>query len=79
LKPGGQLLFVEHGRAPDAAVERWQNRVNAIWRAVAGGCNLNRPIDDLIRSAGFHIAELGTEYLPGPRIMTFTYRGAARP
>jgi ubiquinone/menaquinone biosynthesis C-methylase UbiE len=77
LKPGGQLFFVEHGRSPDAAVERWQNRVNPIWRVVAGGCNLNRPIDELIRGAGFQINELGTEYLPGPRIMTFTYRGAA--
>jgi SAM-dependent methyltransferase len=77
LKPGGRLLFAEHGRAPDASVERWQNRVNPIWRAVAGGCNLNRKIDDLIRGAGFAIDEMESEYLPGPRIMTFTYRGAA--
>jgi len=77
LKPGGALLFVEHGHAPDAGVARWQDRVNPIWRALAGGCNLNRRIDELIRGAGFQITELGTEYLPGPRILTFTYRGAA--
>ena len=77
LKAGGELLFVEHGRAPDAGVERWQNRINPVWGAVAGGCNLNRRIDDLIRGAGFEITELETEYLPGPRMMTFTYRGAA--
>src|SRR5262245_37040174 len=65
LKPSGRLLFVEHGRAPDASVERWQNRVNPIWRAVAGGCNLNRRIDKLIRGAGFAIGEMDTEYLPG--------------
>ncbi len=78
LKPLGKLLFVEHGRSRDAAIERWQNRVNPIWRVVAGGCNLNRPIDELVREAGFQIDELDTEYLPGPRIMTFTYRGSAR-
>jgi ubiquinone/menaquinone biosynthesis C-methylase UbiE len=77
LKPGGILLFVEHGRSRDVSIERWQNRVNPIWRVVAGGCNLNRPIDELVREAGFQIDELETKYLPGPRIMTFTYRGAA--
>jgi ubiquinone/menaquinone biosynthesis C-methylase UbiE len=77
LKPGGELLFVEHGRSRDAAIERWQNRVNPFWRVVAGGCNVNRPIDELVREAGFQIDELETVYLPGPRIMTFTYRGAA--
>jgi SAM-dependent methyltransferase len=78
LKSSGKLLFVEHGRSPNAAIERWQNRINPFWRAVAGGCNLNRPVDQLIRGAGFEITELGTEYLPGPRIMTFTYRGTGR-
>jgi SAM-dependent methyltransferase len=78
LKTGGKLLFVEHGRSRSAAIERWPNRVNPIWRLVAGGCNLNRPIDELVREAGFQIDELETEYLPGPRIMTFTYRGTAK-
>ena len=77
LKPGGRLLFVEHGRSHDVAIERWQNRLNLVWRVIAGGCNLNRAIDELVREAGFQIDELDTEYLPGPRIMTFTYRGAA--
>jgi ubiquinone/menaquinone biosynthesis C-methylase UbiE len=53
LKPGGQLLFVEHGLSPEPSVERWQNRLTPIWRRVAGGCHLNRKMDDLIRSAGF--------------------------
>jgi ubiquinone/menaquinone biosynthesis C-methylase UbiE len=77
LKPSGRLLFVEHGKSSDPAVGRWQDRMNPIWKAVAGGCNLNRPIDELVRAAGFQIAELRTEYLPGPRLMTFTYHGAA--
>ena len=75
LKREGQLLFVEHGRSADAGVERWQNRLNPIWRRVSGGCNMNRKIDELVTGAGFKLAELQTMYLPGPRLMTYTYRG----
>jgi SAM-dependent methyltransferase len=79
LRPGGRLLFVEHGRAPDSGVARWQDRLNPAWRCLAGGCNLNRKIDDLVRNAGFRIDRLETGYMPGPRIMTFMYEGAATP
>lgn len=78
LKPTGQLIFVEHGLAPDPSVQTWQNRINPIWKPIAGGCNLNRKIDDLITSAGFEITELQTTYLPGPRPLTFTYQGVAQ-
>lgn len=78
LKPTGQVIFVEHGLAPDAGVRSWQNWINPLWRPVAGGCNLNRKIDDLIGSAGFEITELKTTYLPGPRPLTYTYQGLAR-
>jgi ubiquinone/menaquinone biosynthesis C-methylase UbiE len=77
LKPGGRFIFVEHGLAPDAEVQRWQNRLTPVWRRVAGGCHLNRPIADLIRESGFAIADLKTEYVPGPRPMTFMYEGIA--
>ena len=53
LKPGGQLLFVEHGLSPDRDVWKWQNRLNPMWNKIAGGCHLNRPIADLIETAGF--------------------------
>jgi len=79
LRPGGILLFVEHGASPDPRVAAWQRRINPIWRRVAGGCNLNRKIDELIKSAGFNIARLQTTYLPGPRPMTYTYEGCACP
>lgn len=79
LRPGGQLLFVEHGRAPDAGVRWWQDAVNPAWRRVAGGCNLNRKMDDLIGAAGFRLDELRTGYARGPRIATFMYEGRARP
>jgi ubiquinone/menaquinone biosynthesis C-methylase UbiE len=77
LRPGGCLLFAEHGRAPDAGVARWQDRLNPIWQRVAGGCNLNRPIDQLVERAGFRMLNLETMYLPGPRPMTFNYWGQA--
>jgi ubiquinone/menaquinone biosynthesis C-methylase UbiE len=78
LKPGGALLFVEHGRSPDANVRAWQDRINRPWRAFTGGCNLNREVDRLISAAGFRILQLKTTYLPGPRPLTFTYSGSAR-
>lgn len=78
LRPGGKLLFVEHGLAPDESVRRWQHRLNPAWKRVAGGCHLNRPIPELVQQAGFDIAHLATGYMEGPRPMAFTYEGCAR-
>jgi ubiquinone/menaquinone biosynthesis C-methylase UbiE len=77
LRPAGSLLFSEHGRAPDEGVVRWQDRLNPLWRRISGGCNMNRAIPDLLGAAGFKLAELDSLYLPGPRLLTFTYWGAA--
>jgi ubiquinone/menaquinone biosynthesis C-methylase UbiE len=79
LKVGGRLLFVEHGRAPEPSVARWQDRLDPFWRRFAGGCHLNRKIDDLLSEAGFRVERLQTGYIPGPKIMTFMYEGAASP
>lgn len=79
LRPHGQLLFVEHGLSPESGVERWQHRLTPIWCHVAGGCRLDRKMDDLIRSAGFDLLRLRTEYASGPRPMTYMYLGCARP
>ena len=76
LRPGGQLLFAEHGRAPDQDVVRWQDRINPVWQHVAGGCNLNRKIDVLVEEAGFTVRDLEQSYLPGPRPWTYNYWGA---
>ena len=78
LKPGGALHFAEHGLAPDAAVERWQRRLNPLWRRVAGGCNLDRRIDALLAEAGFEIDEIAREYADGPRPLSFIYFGSAK-
>lgn len=79
LKSDGQLLFVEHGLAPEESVCKWQNRLNPIWKRIAGGCQLNRPIRALIERAGFKIVRLDAGYAKGPRPMTFFYEGSAAP
>ena len=79
LKPGGQLVFVEHGLAPEEEIQRWQTRLTPLWKRIGGGCHLNRPIQRLIESAGFGISELETGYAKGPRPMTFFYQGSAVP
>ena len=79
LKPGGILLFTEHGLAPEARVQGWQRRLNPLWSRISGGCNLNRKIDVLIRASGFRIEELKTEYSKGPRPMSYMYSGRAQP
>lgn len=79
LKPGGMLLFAEHGLAPEARVQKWQQCLNPLWGRFAGGCNLNRKMDQLIQAAGFRITELETEYAKGPRPMSYIYSGRAQP
>lgn len=79
LSPEGKLVFIEHGLASDVAVRVWQNRLNPLWQRMAGGCHLNRKIDDLIGSAGFELASLETLYLAGPRPLTYTYYGIGLP
>ena len=79
LKPGGRLLFVEHGRAPEPNVRWWQDRLTPAWKRIGGGCHLNRAIEILIEGAGFQFERIETGYLRGPRPMTFMYEGSARP
>lgn len=79
LKPGGRLLFVEHGLAPDPNVRWWQDRLTPAWKRVGGGCHLNRAIGMLIEGAGFRFDRVETGYMPGPKPMTFMYEGSARP
>jgi ubiquinone/menaquinone biosynthesis C-methylase UbiE len=80
LKPAGRLIFCEHGRAPDAAVRRWQHRLNPLWGRIGGGCNLDRDIPALIEGAGFRVDSLESGYLPRtPRFAGFNYWGSAVP
>jgi len=77
LTPGGQLIFCEHGRAPDAGVRRWQERITPWWKKVAGGCHLDRDIPSLLNEAGFDCPDLKTMYLPGPRPLSYNFWGVA--
>ena len=79
LKPGGRLLYCEHGAAPDVKVRLWQDRLNRGWRRVSGGCNMNRDIPALIESTGFRITTDERMYIPGPRILSYNYWGVAKP
>ncbi|MGH7022832.1 MAG: class I SAM-dependent methyltransferase [Caulobacteraceae bacterium] len=80
LKPGGVFLFSEHGLSPDADVQRWQRRLEPIWKPLAGGCHLTRPVGSSIAGAGFELIEHETMYLPGtPRPLGWAEWGLARP
>ena len=79
LKPGGKLVFCEHGQAPDLKVAKWQKRIDPLWGKIAGGCHLNRDIPNLITSAGFEIENMEQMYLPStPSIAGYNYWGQAR-
>ena len=81
LRPGGRVHFVEHGRAPDESVYRWQRRIEPIQRRVGGGCHLTREPAKDMTAVGLAVCDLDTFYLPGPgvnRPFTFVYQGQAR-
>jgi ubiquinone/menaquinone biosynthesis C-methylase UbiE len=77
LRPGGRLVFIEHGRSPELRVRRWQDRLTPLWVRVAGGCHLNRPIDALLKTTGFHPTSLEYSYGKGPKAISYFFRGVA--
>ena len=79
LRPGGTLLFCEHGIAPDPKVAKWQNRLNPTWRVFAGGCNINRDIPAVLQAAGFKVVNDERMYIPGIKVLSYNYWGAAVP
>lgn len=77
LRPGGHILFTEHGRAPDTRVARWQQRIDPVWKRLAGGCHTGRDIPSLFEQAGLKLARLEQMYIPGPKVLSYNYWGAA--
>jgi SAM-dependent methyltransferase len=77
LRPGGSFHFVEHGRSPDPRVSRWQDRLTPIQRRVAGGCHLNRPIDEMVRNSGLELSQLENYYAKGLRPFAYMFEGIA--
>jgi len=63
LRPGGSLLFLEHVRADDPGVARFQDRMNWLNRVVVG-CDCNRPTLSTIEAAGFTVSQLEHSELP---------------
>ncbi len=76
LKPGGQFLFCEHGRAPDASLAQWQQSIEPLWKPLAGGCHLTRDVPLLLLDAGLN-AQVEQGYIGGPRLLTYHYWGQA--
>ena len=80
LKPRGEVLFAEHGLAPDRNIQRLQRAVQPLWKSMTGGCHLTRAADRLLEDAGFRVEQLRKGYAPGPKFAAFMYRGfAVRP
>jgi ubiquinone/menaquinone biosynthesis C-methylase UbiE len=77
LRPGGHYVFVEHGRSDDARTAGWQERINPLWRRLADGCNIDRPIDRLVEGMGFELLEMNRFRHRGPSILAQMYRGVA--
>ena len=79
LRPDGELVFVEHGLARDAATRRWQRWITPVWRRVGGGCHLDRDIAAILRDAGYRSDDLRADYTDGARWLSYTFEGTARP
>lgn len=77
LKPGGQLMFCEHGLSPQPSVARWQARIEPLWKAMVGGCHLTRNVPRLLQQAGLS-ADCAQGYIPGPRLLAYHFWGHAR-
>ena len=78
MRPDANILFCEHGIAPDIKVSKWQNRINPIWGKLFGGCNINRDIPSIISNSGFKVHNLNQMYLPStPKIVGYNYWGSA--
>ncbi len=79
LRPGGKILFLEHGRAPDADVQKWQRRIEPIWSRIGGNCHLTRAVTGAYQAAGFAIAHADKNYMPKtPRPFGWIEWGEAR-
>jgi ubiquinone/menaquinone biosynthesis C-methylase UbiE len=79
LKTEGRYVFLEHGRSRDPQLAKRQDWFNPIQKIIACGCNVNRPIDQLIENAGLNVARLERYSMPGSvRILSEIYRGIAQ-
>ena len=79
LKPGGRLLFLEHGKAPDPGPQKWQRRIEPLWKRMMGNCHLSREVGSALRGGGFEVEPIGQDYFPKmPRWAGWMEWGCAR-
>ena len=79
LKPGGRLLYLEHGKAPDAGPAQWQRRIEPVWKRVMGNCHLSRAVGSALSGAGFAVDPIGQQYQENmPRWAGWMEWGVAR-
>ena len=78
LKPGGKVIFVEHGRSDEPHIAKWQRRIEPMWKVIGGGCHLTRRMDDLLEQGGFRITRKRSGYEPGPKVAAFMLHGLAQ-
>src|SRR2546421_9040079 len=79
LRPGGTLLFAEHGLAPDEAVRWWQDRLTPVWRHIGGGGPLNHPLLPRIEGVGLPPACSDRRNNPPPASGQILHQGHPRP
>jgi ubiquinone/menaquinone biosynthesis C-methylase UbiE len=78
LRPGGQFLFLEHGRHPDERMGKWQDRLNPLWGRIFDGCNINRDMRGLVQGSGLELTALDNPVLTGvPKPVGYCYLGRA--
>lgn len=80
LKPGGQLVFLEHVRSDDPKLAKWQDRLHGLQYRLGHGCNCNRPTLDNVKAAGFEVPELQHDTVKkAPPIVRPLIAGVAQP
>ncbi len=80
LKPSGRLLFLEHVRADDPRLARWQDRLEKPWRFIGDGCHCNRDTVAAIESSPLSLDEIERSAFPkAPAIVKPLVSGSARP
>ena len=78
VRPGGRLLFLEHGQSPDRSVSLWQDGLTPVWKHLGDGCHLNRPMVQMIQAQGWRVTALENFYLPGvPKAFAYFSQGMA--
>jgi ubiquinone/menaquinone biosynthesis C-methylase UbiE len=79
LRPGGKLIFLEHGLSDNPSVAKWQRRLTPIQRVLGCGCRLDRPIGSFVEQSGLSVERMDRFVLEHESpIFATMYAGVAR-